>query len=142
MKLVTWAVVFCLLCCTVARAQPSRSMPIPIFVDGYKSNDPVGRRVIFALEQNIERSAQYRLTYDIKQSMYDVHLITMNVFDSGRYQNKITAVSIVVSGYSPYGQMLVAQNLDICGDEAVQSCAANIMSSIAHDIDYDRSSSR
>lgn len=112
-----------------ANAQAGRSS---VYVEG-SADDTQGQRLVYAVKEQIRRSAGMSLVDDEKASGFQVRLVTEDV-DNGsirtEYAIVITMMNLASPGSFPY---YLDSTIGVCGSNVVDQCASTIAARIDRD---------
>ena len=118
-----------------ANAQAARSA---VYIEG-TANDIQGQRLVYAVKEQIRRSAGMSLVDDEKESGFQARLITEDV-DNGNIRSEyavvITMMNLTSPGSFPY---FLDYTIGVCGANVVDQCASTIAARIDRDASTIRS---
>lgn len=113
-----------------ALAQPPQQQKIPISIS-YDGNDAVGTRFVFAIKENIRRSATYELVDSGRSIKLQMVSVDVNSADQGITSAIATAITAHYMGDDgKWGDAYVNTMIDVVGKERVEDMAHNFLATI------------
>ncbi len=101
------------------------------------AQDGLGQQLVYQLREKIEASSHLAEADSEDNSLFQLHVVTLDPGPSNPYGQQATVYSVVLSGTqldgNP-GKLLLDQWVGTCGNERITECASSIIASADNDM--------